>query len=100
MKFIQLLLCVAIFGCATQQPLPPLPPNDPGDHPTVDEAKDDVERVCAVLRKHNCEEGQNTAEGNTCETVIRNAAREGIDLVGDVECMLRANSCEAARQCE
>lgn len=97
-----LLLGVALAACEFQPgPVTPEPPkNDPEHQPTPDTAKDDVERVCGKLRGLGCKEGTNTPEGNTCETVLRNAAAEGIDLVGDVECTMKATSCEQARACE
>lgn len=91
-----LMCCSAILA-----PEPPPIVNDPVYQPTPDEANDDVERVCGKLRALGCDEGANTYEGNTCETVLRNAALEDIDLVGDVECTMSATSCEFIRKnCE
>jgi hypothetical protein len=97
------VLGIGLVACGEWYPGPvtPDPPdNDPTFQPTPEEATDDFERTCGKLRELGCKEGRNTPEGNTCETVLRNAAAEGIDLVGDVECTMQATSCEAARKCE
>lgn len=96
------MLFILFTGCA-EPPAPEPPPivNVPTDQPTTKDAKDDFEMVCGRLRELRCKEGQNTPKGNTCETVLRNAMQEGIDLVGDVDCTVSATSCQYIRDnCE
>lgn len=89
---MKLLVLALVCGCTHPVLVPPPEPVEP--------PKGDVERVCEKLRVLECEEGQPTPEGSTCEEVLNNAAKEGIDLVGNVECTLAAETCAEARTCE
>lgn len=59
-----------------------------------------VERVCDKLRELECEAGDPTPEGNTCERNINNAAAQNINLVGDVDCIEVATNCAEAEACD
>lgn len=100
MKSVVVAILLASSCGPPPEPEEPVVVNNPEWQPSPEEAKDDVERVCAKLRHLQCEEGFPTKEGNTCEYVIRNAETQGIDLLGDVECTMVATSCEQARACE
>lgn len=88
MKLFLLLIGGVFAVCTPPTPMHPAPVG-----------QDDIETVCNWLRVNNCEAGKDTPEGATCETVHRNAAQNGIDLVGDPACVTTATSCEAADLC-
>ena len=90
---------LSVCACKVQtDPISPSPSPKPERPipPSQDSAKD----VCDAWRRLGCEEGGETPEGVSCETVVRNAADEGIDLAGDVTCIVKAESCAQARKCE
>jgi hypothetical protein len=55
--------------------------------------------MCDRYRELGCPEGKPTAKGKACEVVVTNAAEAGIDLIGDVACVERADDCEQVRAC-
>lgn len=91
MKFAALLFVFATAHC--DAPEIPTPARE------VPVERSEVGRVCDRLRDLECKAGEPTPEGATCEEVISNAAAEGIDLVGDVDCVEAATSCDAADHC-
>ena len=95
MRLAAVLTTVALTACNLPSPNPVPPPPPP-----VDVDAPDVERVCNRLRQLGCRAGETTPEGATCEDVLRNAAQNGIDLVGDVECVESASTCEQASACD
>lgn len=88
----------AVLGAFLAACGPVAPGPGPGPQPAP-VGEDDIETVCNWLRVNGCEAGRDTPEGASCETVIRNAASQGIDLVGETECVTSAPSCEAADAC-
>lgn len=88
------LLALAMCACTTQ-----VYPEEPKKRPITVEGANDIERTCNKLRALGCSEAKETPEGNTCEAVLTNAAENGIDLVGDVVCVLDATSCAAVENC-
>lgn len=96
MQYTSLLLALVVLACQHPVEIPPVPvvPR------AIDEKPDDISRVCNHLRSMQCEAGAPTPEGATCEEVITNAATQGIDLAGDVQCVEASTSCEAADKCE
>lgn len=103
------LLLLVLVACVPQPvPVPPDPEPAPTLDPNADPWADPDEpglsvaarKVCGRLRALKCQEGKLTAEGASCERVLDNATKEGIDLIGDVACVERATSCEQARGCE
>ena len=92
MRLSTLLLLATAITCT-----PTPSPTSPDTEPEASVSK--VTKLCNAYRKLGCEEGQPTPEGATCETVVRNAKAEGIDLVGNVTCVTKATTCDEARNC-
>jgi hypothetical protein len=109
-----ILFSVVLNACVPTQPTPvvttpeprldptaaPDPSSDPWEEPVEEGVSTAAKRVCTRLRALKCDEGKATAEGASCERVLDNATREGIDLIGDVACVERATACDQARSCE
>lgn len=85
-----------VLGACTPQ----TSPEEPTKPVELVDGDDDATVVCNRLRELGCPESRDTPEGNTCEEVLRNAAAEGIDLVGDVDCVVASTSCVAAEACD
>ena len=97
MKFAFVLLALSSSYCnAGPTENPPIKP----DVTVLPADATEIERVCTRLRDLGCKAGQPTANGATCEEYITNAVENGIDLIGDVECIEAATTCDAAEDCD
>ena len=88
---VALLSFLLLVGCGF--PLTPTP------SPDKSPIKGDAEVTCDKLRELECPDTEDTPEGNTCEDVLRNAAENGIDLIGDVNCVQAATTCKGVEAC-
>lgn len=90
---------VAVFALLLTQCSPavdgPVPP--PKERPTAGTVED-CAAACSNLRAHGCEEGTPTPAGVPCETVCSNVEESGATTL-DVGCVVKAESCEVAREC-
>ena len=84
------LIALLLTGCGGPGPAP-----SPADRTGTE-----IEQVCKRLRQLGCDAGKDTPAGATCEEYVSNAARNGIDLVGGVECTTAAQTCEQAEACK
>lgn len=95
-----IVLTLAVSACAADPKPGPNDPPFPEDPVPVEPDKPtgpNCATACDNMRELECEEGQDTSDGATCETVCENTL--GTPTAMPVECMTAATECAQTDDC-